>query len=238
MHFTVTTGAGFWAPRGHLHRARIPTPGAEARVTSREGDGSSLKLCSLHPATSSQLPSSIFGQEKDSLFRNCFGILSFWFWKTSVLPSVKTITGTVLCVTGCSRRSGSSGGGEGQWQGLEGRATLGTILLLVLGKHTLLQALLAQACTLWISSGTGSAEKTWNSIPREEKKWDQKTSGGNYAGCAQPAAALNPRAASTSRVPTLGPAGPRLPRARPRPPSKPALTSGLPGAPSAQEEET
>lgn len=166
------------------------------------------------------------------------GSSPFGFWKTSVLPLVKTITGAMLCMTSCSQRSGGSSGGEGQWQELEGRVASGTILLLVLGKDTLLQALLAQGSTLWISFGTGSAEKTWNSIPRERKKWDQKASGGNYAGCAKPAAALNPRAASTSRVPTLRPAGPCLPRAWPRPPSKPALTSGLPGASSAQAEET
>lgn len=80
----------------------------------------------------------------------------------------------------------------------------------MLGKVTLLQALLAQCCTLWISSGTRSAEKMCNSIRRERKKWDQKASGGNYTGCAQVAAALNPRAATTSRVPALGPAGPCL----------------------------
>lgn len=183
--------------------------------------------------------SSIFGQEKDPLFRNCFRILSFWLLKNISLAIGQNhhwshaLYDQLLPVLWRQQwRRGA------QWQELEGRVASGTILLLALGKDTLLQALLAQGSTLWISFGTGSAEKTWNSIPRERKKWDQKASGGNYAGCAKPAAALNPRAASTSRVPTLRPAGPCLPRAWPRPPSKPALTSGLPGASSAQAEET
>lgn len=200
------------------------------------GPAWNFALSTLPPAPS--CPAQSLDRQRILSSETASGSSPFGFWKTSVLPLVKTITGNVLCVTSCSRRSGSSSGGEGQWQGLQGQVASGTILLLVLGKDILLQALLTRGYTLWISSGTGSAEKTWNSIPRERKEWDQKASGGNYAGCAQPAAALNVRAASTSRVPTLGPAGPCLPRARPRPPSKPALTSGPPGAPSAQVEET
>lgn len=85
MHFTITQPAlvserpGVTCP-GQAILPRVPV-GAKAWVTSGEGDGSSLKLCPLHPATSSQLPSSIFGQEKDPLFRNCFRILSFWLLK-------------------------------------------------------------------------------------------------------------------------------------------------------------
>lgn len=85
MHFTVTQlGLVSECPgvtcKGRAFPPRVPE-GAEAWVTSGEGDGSSLKLCPLHPATSSQLPSSIFGQEKDPLFTNCFRVLSFWLLK-------------------------------------------------------------------------------------------------------------------------------------------------------------
>lgn len=85
MHFTVTQlGLVSECPgvtcTGQAFLPREPAR-AKAWVTSGEGDGSSLKLCLLHPATSSQLPSSIFGQGKDPLFRNCFRILSFWLLK-------------------------------------------------------------------------------------------------------------------------------------------------------------
>lgn len=85
MHFTVTQ-LGLVSERpmvtctGRAFLPHVPV-GAKAWVTSGEGGGTSLKLCLLHPATSSQLPSSIFGQEKDPLFRNCFRILSFWLLK-------------------------------------------------------------------------------------------------------------------------------------------------------------
>lgn len=235
MHFTVTQlGLVSECPGVTCTGRAFPSPvpvGAKDWVTSGEGYGSSRKLFPLHPATSSQLPSSIFGQEKDPLFRNCFRILSFWLLKNISLAIGQDRHWNR--VTSCSWHSGSSGGTKGQRLGLEGRVASGTILLLVLGKDTLLQVLLAQGCTLWISSGPGSAEIKWNSIPRERKKWDQKASGGNCAGCAQPAAALNPRAASTSRVPTPGPT-----QGTAKSPSEPALTSRLPGAPSAQAEET
>lgn len=85
MHFTVTQlGLVSERPGVTCTGQAFPPPvpvGAEAWVTSREGDGSSLKLCPLHPASSCQLPSSIFGQEKDPLFKNCFRILSFWLLK-------------------------------------------------------------------------------------------------------------------------------------------------------------
>lgn len=85
MHFTVTQLGLVSESPGVTCTGRVfPSPvpvGAKDWVTSREGDGSSWKLCPLHPATSSQLPSSIFGQEKDPLFRNCFRTLSFWLLK-------------------------------------------------------------------------------------------------------------------------------------------------------------
>lgn len=118
MHFTITQ-LGLVSERlgvtctGQVFPLPVPA-GAKAWVISKgwEGDGSSLKLCPLHPATSSQLASSIFGQEKDPLFRNCFRILSFWLLKNISLAIGQDCRWNR--VTSCSWCSGSSGGREGQ----------------------------------------------------------------------------------------------------------------------------
>lgn len=89
MHFIATPlGPVSERPGGHLERASISAPracGSRSLGYLRGGDGSSLKLHPLRPAAGSQLPSSIFGQEKDPLLRNCFRILSFWLLKNTGL---------------------------------------------------------------------------------------------------------------------------------------------------------
>lgn len=241
MHFTVTQ-VGLVSERpevictGWTFPPCVPA-GAEAWVTSEEGDGSSLKLFPLHPATGSQLPSSIFGEEKDPIFRNCFRILSFWLLKhISLAIGQDHHWSHALCDQLLPAL---------WWQRWGRGAVTGAGGLGRLGYHSAASAGQGYLVTSTSSSVLYSLDFIWNKKcwknvqqhPQREKKMGPKglrrklhrlcsgDSSSQPEGCHHQ---QGPRTRASRAMP--------VPRTRPRPPSEP--TSGLPGASSAQAEET